>query len=64
MIHMNQQPRYQRIYEDLLTVYACRGTNSSHFIAGMTMGYEIARGVTEVERANLTALFEAARHAK
>lgn len=64
MIHMNQQPRYQRIYEDLITVYTCRGTHSAHFIAGMAIGYQIAKGINEVERENLANLFQAARYAK
>lgn len=64
MLHMNQQPRYQRLWEDLKTVYVCRGTNSAHYIAGLTMGAEIVRGLSELERHYLHILLSEAANAK
>ncbi len=64
MIHMNQQPRYQDIYTDLKSIYSLRGMSVSHYLAGLLMGNQIGRGLTEVERVNLARLTEAARHAK
>ena len=64
MLHINQQPRYQMIYHDLQTVYATRGMHCSHYIAGMIMASQIARGISEIERLNLNAIVEAARHAQ
>lgn len=64
MLHINRQPRYQRIWEDLKTVHACRGTSSAHYVAGMTIGAEIVRGLSDAERYRLNVLFDEARHAK
>lgn len=64
MLHINQQPRYQMLFHDLQTVYATRGTPCSHYIAGMLMATQIARGISDIERINLNAIVEAARYAK
>lgn len=64
MLHINHQPRYQRIWEELKTVYALRGSSAAHYIAGMTLGAEIMRNLSDVERQNLNRLFDEARHAK
>lgn len=63
MLHMNNQPRYQRIWEDLKTVYICRDTPSAHYIAGLTIGAEIAKGISDLERYHLNILFNGARYA-
>lgn len=64
MLHINRQSRYQRLWEDLKTVHVCRGTSSAHYIAGMTIGGEIAKGISDAERYRLNMLFDEARHAK
>ena len=64
MLHINRQARYQRIWESLKTTYVLRGTNQAHYIAGVAVGAEIARGVSDAELANLSRLFEDARNAK
>lgn len=64
MLHINHQPRYQRIWEEFKTVYTCRGSSVAHYIAGLTLGAEIVRGLSDVERQNLNRLFDEARHAK
>lgn len=64
MIHMNQQPRYQGIYAELQSVYRTRGTCCAHYTAGMCMGYQIAKGLSNVERDNLDKLLMGAVYAK
>jgi hypothetical protein len=64
MLHMNQQPRYQRIWGELKTVYVCRGTSAAHYMAGLTLGAEIIRGLSDTERHNLNRIFDEARNAK
>lgn len=64
MLHMNQQPRYQRIYKDLRLVFLMRGHPGAHYLAGMTIGAEIVRGISDTERFYLNKIFDEARHAK
>ena len=64
MLHMNQQPRYQRIWEELKTVYVCRSTSVAHYMAGLTLGAEIIRGLSDTEIHNLNKIFNEARNAK
>lgn len=64
MIHINKTERYQRIWEDLKTVYVVRSTNSAYYLAGLTMGAEIMRGINELERLKLNQIFMAAANAK
>ena len=64
MLHMNQQPRYQAIWRDLVSVYALRGNEASHYIAGMCIGTQIAAGLSEDESKRLGDLLRVARYAK
>lgn len=64
MLHMNKTQRYQQLYQDLKTVYECRGTDLAHYIAGLAVGSEIWRGISDVERYNLSRIFTVARNAK
>ena len=63
MLHMNKSDRYRYIWEDLKTVYICRGSDSAHYIAGMRIGHEIAVGTNQAGLDALIKLFRAARHA-
>jgi hypothetical protein len=63
MLHMNKTERYQRLREDLKTIYVCRGTSSAHYIAGLTMGMAISRGLSDPERQRLHMLLSGAANA-
>lgn len=63
MLHMNKTERYAQLYRDLKTVYDCRSTPAAHYIAGMAIGSEIWRGISDIERVNLCKIFTVARNA-
>lgn len=64
MLHMNKNLRYKQLYQDINTVYVMRGSNFSHYIAGLAVGAEIQRGLSDTELSNLKKIFDAARNAK
>ena len=64
MLHMNKQERYKQLWRDFVTVYESRHGSAGHYIAGLSMGGQIAIGLSNDEYRNLFNLFEAARHAK
>lgn len=64
MLHINKTERFNHLYLNLKAVYGCRRTPAGHYIAGMAVGSEIWRGISDVERVNLCNIFEAARYAQ
>lgn len=64
MLHMNQTLQYRTLYSELYNSYLTRGTPVSHYLAGMTIGFQIARGLNGEELQRLTSLVMAIRNAK
>ena len=64
MLHMNKTPRYQQLYRDLRNVYLTRGDRVSDYMAGLAIGGEIQRHISDVEFKNLVHIFTVARNAK
>lgn len=64
MLHMNQSLQYRTLYSELYNAYLTRGTPVSHYLAGMAVGFQIARGLNGEELQRLTSLVKAICNAK